>query len=75
MTPEQIQAAAWKEFTAGAEGAWVDWLDEEGEYGDDWEKVYAAQGEIVARLKTPEGKRELASQLLTSANQDEGHAQ
>lgn len=51
MTEEEINKAAWSELLTGARSALDDWIDEEGEYGDDWQAVYARQGEILAELR------------------------
>jgi hypothetical protein len=55
MTREEIRAAAWREFLAGAEGQLGYWSDEEGEFGADAEAVMAEQRNILDELKQMSG--------------------
>jgi hypothetical protein len=51
VTEEEITQAAWKELLSGAESALDDWVDEEGQYGDDYMKIFQRQRDLLRELK------------------------
>ena len=54
MSDEEILAAAWKELLVGAESSAADWIDEEGGYGTDAQRVFRTQF-VLLRALTAQG--------------------
>lgn len=51
MTEEEIEAAAWYELITSAQSHLEDWIDEEGEYGEDYDKIFSKAFDLLHQLK------------------------
>jgi hypothetical protein len=51
MTEDEITEAAWYELLTSAQSSLEDWIDEEGEYGEDYEKIYRKAFDLLNELK------------------------
>lgn len=51
MNNAEIRQAAWEILLSGAESYLEDWIDEEGEYGKDYEAIFKEAFELLHGLQ------------------------